>query len=56
MAKTTFKMPSININLVDPLCKCPQILIVDDEVVNIMALQLMLKKYNLQTEQALNGS
>lgn len=34
---------------------CAQILIVDDEVVNIMALEMMLRRFNFNTDSALNG-
>jgi hypothetical protein len=30
-------------------------MIVDDEVVNIMALEMMLSRYNMITDSALNG-
>jgi PleD family two-component response regulator len=36
-------------------CECPEILIVDDEVFNIMALKQALKKYNFRIESADNG-
>jgi PleD family two-component response regulator len=36
-------------------CNCPEILIVDDEVFNIMALKQAVKKYNFKIDSAENG-
>ncbi|CAD8104975.1 unnamed protein product [Paramecium primaurelia] len=36
-------------------CKCKTILIVDDEMINILGLELMLKSLNLEADHAFNG-
>ncbi|CAD8207334.1 unnamed protein product [Paramecium octaurelia] len=36
-------------------CNCNQILIVDDEMINILGLQLMLKSFNLESDSSYNG-
>ena len=36
-------------------CKCPPVLIVDDNPMNILVIQSYLKSINLQGDQALNG-
>ncbi|CAD8205145.1 unnamed protein product [Paramecium pentaurelia] len=36
-------------------CNCKQILIVDDEMINILGLQLMLKSFNLESDSSYNG-
>ncbi|CAD8112089.1 unnamed protein product [Paramecium sonneborni] len=36
-------------------CNCKSILIVDDEMINILGLQLMLKSFNLESDSSYNG-
>ena len=36
-------------------CNCPQVLIVDDDMFNISALEVVLSSYRLKTEPAFNG-
>ncbi|CAD8194436.1 unnamed protein product [Paramecium octaurelia] len=36
-------------------CSCKQILIVDDEMINILGLQLMLKSFNQESDASYNG-
>ncbi|CAK85537.1 unnamed protein product (macronuclear) [Paramecium tetraurelia] len=45
----------IRINQSNSDCRCPQILIVDDEQINIMALSILLEQFNLTSDQVFNG-
>ncbi|CAD8092885.1 unnamed protein product [Paramecium sonneborni] len=45
----------IKINQLNSDCRCPLILIVDDEQINIMALSILLEQFNLSSDQVFNG-
>lgn len=47
---------SKNLSLLSPRkCDCPQVLIVDDNAYNIMAMRLLLRQHKLTADEAING-
>lgn len=44
-----------NLKIKSPLCECPPILVVDDDIFNIVAFEAIAKKLNCQCDTAYNG-
>lgn len=47
--------PTEKANLNPQLCKCPPILVVDDDIFNIVAFETLVKKLDYQCDSAYNG-